>query len=62
VVRDETYFAGNSAAISQTPRDIGARGGNVGLLDGSVAWKPIQLMRPYRASQLWSLDGAFGLW
>ena len=61
-VRDEKYFEVNPNAENETPKDIGAKGGNVGLLDGSARWKPIQQMRPYRASQLWDNDGAFGLW
>lgn len=61
-VRDESYFEANPQAFEQTPRHIGAAGGNVGLLDGSVRWKPIQQMRPYRASNLWDQDGAFGMW
>jgi prepilin-type N-terminal cleavage/methylation domain-containing protein len=62
IVRDEAYFSANDAAYNQTPRDIGAQGGNVGLLDGSVSWRPISQMRTYRASHLWDTDGAFGNW
>ncbi|MBL9139268.1 MAG: type II secretion system protein [Verrucomicrobiales bacterium] len=62
MVKDEPYFESTPTAFDQTPRDIGAQGGNVGLLDGSVRWKPIQQMRAYRASQLWENDGAFGMW
>jgi hypothetical protein len=40
----------------------GARGGNVGLLGGSVAWKDIRQMRTYRGSQLWDEAGSFGMW
>jgi hypothetical protein len=61
-VRDESYFESHPDAVDETPRHIGAQGGNVGLLDGSVRWKPMQQMRPYRASQMWELDGAFGVW
>jgi len=61
-VREEGYFDANPAAFSQTPADIGAKGGNVGLLDGSVAWRRIEQMKAYRCSQLWDADGAFGLW
>ena len=46
----------------QTPASIGAKGGNVGLLDGSVAWKGISLMKSYSGSQIWGADGCFGLW
>lgn len=62
IVRDEAYFDANDLAYHQTPRDIGAQGGNVTLLDGSVAWRNIEQMRTYRASQLWEADGAFGNW
>ena len=62
VVRDEAYFDANDAAYHQTPRDIGAQGGNVALLDGSVSWRDIRQMKTYRASQLWEDDGAFGNW
>jgi prepilin-type N-terminal cleavage/methylation domain-containing protein len=62
VVRAEEYFESNPNSIDETPRHIGAQGGNVGLLDGSARWRPIQQMRVYRASQLWEQDGAFGLW
>lgn len=34
----------------KTPRQLGAQGGNVGYLDGSVAWKNIEKMRTNRAS------------
>lgn len=33
-----------------TPLDIGAEGGNVGTLDGSVAWKDIQDMNEYNVA------------
>lgn len=62
VVRDERYFEQHPAAYQQRPADIGAQGGNVGLLDGSARWKRIAEMRAYRASQLWGPDGAFGYW
>ncbi|MCB1125065.1 MAG: hypothetical protein KDM81_01115, partial [Verrucomicrobiae bacterium] len=62
LVREEGYFENNPAAWDETPVDIGARGGNVGLLDGSVAWRGVDRMRIHRASQMWEEDGAFGLW
>jgi hypothetical protein len=61
-VRAEKDFEDNPDAFSMSPRNIGAKGGNVGLLDGSVRWKKIEQMNVYRASQLWENDGAFGLW
>ena len=62
VVKEESYFDGNEIAFQQTPPDIGARGGNVALLDGSAAWRDIRRMKAYRASRLWEAEGAFGLW
>jgi prepilin-type N-terminal cleavage/methylation domain-containing protein len=41
---------------------IGAAGGNIGLLDGSVAWKKIQQMEIYRGSQQWTDDGCWAMW
>jgi len=46
----------------RTPADIGAAGGNLGLLDGSVSWKNIKLMRVYRGSQQWGNDGCIAKW
>jgi len=62
VVHDESYFEEHPESYQQRPPDIGAKGGNVGRLDGSVRWKRIEEMRAYRASQLWGPDGAFGYW
>ena len=52
----------NPGAEGASSRDIGADGGNVGLLDGSVRWKDIDQMQKYRGSQLWGEDGAFTVW
>ena len=62
VVRDEGYFDQHLEAYEQTPKHVGAKGGNVGLLDGSVSWKDVSRMKSYRASQLWDDTGAYGLW
>lgn len=61
-VREDSYFANVSGASNHTPVNIGALGGNVGLLDGSVAWKAISRMRRYRSSREYGEDGAFGMW
>jgi len=53
---DNTGVGGASSA------DIGATGGNVGLLDGSVAWRKIGLMETYRGSQQWDNDGCWAMW
>jgi type II secretory pathway pseudopilin PulG len=58
-IREDKDFAANDALYNQTPRDIGAKGGNVGLMDGSVAWKKISRMRAYKCGQ--SFDDT-GLW
>jgi hypothetical protein len=44
----------NVGAQGSSPRKIGAVGGNVGLVDGSVNWKPLSQMKQYRgwSSQL----------
>jgi prepilin-type N-terminal cleavage/methylation domain-containing protein len=62
IIRDAGYFEQHPEAYQQTPVDIGARGGNVGLLSGSVSWKEIYRMKIYRSSQIWGNDGSFGLW
>lgn len=62
VVKAEQYFEDHPVAYDQTVVEIGARGGNVGLLDGSARWKDIREMKHYRASQIWGADGAFGMW
>jgi hypothetical protein len=62
VVRDEYWFDAHVEAYSQTPKDLGALGGNIGLLDGSAAWKTMDKMRVYRTSQLWDDSGSFGYW
>jgi prepilin-type N-terminal cleavage/methylation domain-containing protein len=41
---------------------VGAAGGNVGLLNGSVSWRPIAKMKIYKASHLWDTSGAYGYW
>ena len=61
-VADDQYFDTHPNAYDQRPVDLGAKGGNVGLLDGSVRWKDIREMRRYRASQIWGADGSFGYW
>lgn len=62
IIREAAYFEEHPEAYQQTPQSIGAKGGNVGRLDGSVSWKNISQMKAYRGSQLWDADGCFGLW
>jgi len=41
---------------------IGATGGNISLLDGSVIWRRIQEMQIYRGSQQWGDYGCWAMW
>ena len=61
-IAEETYFDNHPVAYEQRPADLGAKGGNVGLLDGSVRWKDIRQMQRYRGSQIWGADGCYGYW
>lgn len=45
-----------------TSKELGAQGGNVGSLDGSVDWKPMRAMKFYRASRIWKDQAGFGAW
>ncbi len=54
--------ASNADSGGLSPPDIGAAGGNVGLLDGSVSWKKIAQMEIYRGSQQWGNDGCWAMW
>jgi prepilin-type N-terminal cleavage/methylation domain-containing protein len=63
VVWENRYFQLHlKLARTQTPKDAGGQGGNVGRLDGSASWRPFSSMRIYRTSQLWGDDGSFGFW
>lgn len=59
-LRDNDFS--NPSAAGATSKAIGAVGGNVALLDGSVHWKNIDQMHPYRGSRLWDDSGCFGVW
>jgi prepilin-type N-terminal cleavage/methylation domain-containing protein len=52
----------NPTAQGSSPKDLGAVGGNVGLLDGSVTWKPINQMKKYKGSRMWEESGCYALW
>ena len=49
-------------SADRSSADIGAAGGNVGLLDGSVSWKKIKQMQVYRGSHLFGDDGCLAMW
>jgi type II secretory pathway pseudopilin PulG len=58
----EGLDASNQGAAGATSADIGAVGGNVGLLDGSVSWRKIKSMQIYRGSQMWDDMGCWAMW
>lgn len=45
-----------------TSEQIGADGGNIGMLDGSAHWKDIADMKIYRGSLGYGTDGCFSSW
>lgn len=53
---------GDSASGPQTSAGIGAMGGNVGLLDGSVSWRNIIQMHIYQGSLGMSNQGCIAMW
>jgi prepilin-type N-terminal cleavage/methylation domain-containing protein len=52
----------NVGANGASSLAVGAVGGNVGLLDGSVAWRNAKQMRIYRGSQKWDDSGCWAMW
>jgi len=52
----------NSTAGGASSQAIGAKGGNVGYLEGSARWIPISQMKPYRGSRFWGSGGCFAVW
>ena len=60
ILRDRD--AGNTAAQGASSQTIGAVGGNIGQLDGSIIWKPMSKMKRYKGSRLWEESGCFAAW
>ncbi len=56
--RDST----NASREGISSEQIGAVGGHVGCLDGSVSWKHIKDMEVHRGSRLWDESGCFTTW
>lgn len=52
----------NPASTGVSSLGVGAVGGNVGLLDGSVIWRNADRMRTYRGSQQWGNGGCWAMW
>jgi hypothetical protein len=52
----------SGSGAGRSPSDLGAAGGNVGLLDGSVSWRKIEKMQVYCGSQQWGDSGCIAMW
>jgi len=52
----------NTGARGASSAAVGGVGGNVGTLDGSVAWRNVKQMKTYRASQQWGSSGCWAMW
>jgi prepilin-type N-terminal cleavage/methylation domain-containing protein len=52
----------NQNAGGASSSDLGATGGNVGALDGSIAWIKIKKMKLRRGSQQFGDDGCWAMW
>jgi prepilin-type N-terminal cleavage/methylation domain-containing protein len=60
ILRDSDFS--NQSAQGASPKEVGAIGGNVGLLDGSVTWKKISRMQRYYGSAAWEDTGCLAVW
>ncbi len=58
----ESGHSGNASFEGVPSEQIGAAGGHVGCLDGSVSWKQIRDMKVYRGSRLWDDLGCYTAW
>ncbi len=58
----ESGHSGNVSFEGAPSEQIGAVGGHVGRLDGSVSWKHIRDMKIYRGSRRWDDAGCFTTW
>jgi prepilin-type N-terminal cleavage/methylation domain-containing protein len=52
----------NGRADGAASAALGAKGGNIGSVDGSVLWRTIQNMKLRRGSQQWQNDGCWAMW
>jgi prepilin-type N-terminal cleavage/methylation domain-containing protein len=52
----------NLGANGMSSVALGASGGNVGKMDGSVTWVPIKQMKLRRGSQQYGPDGCWAMW
>jgi prepilin-type N-terminal cleavage/methylation domain-containing protein len=58
----ESGHSGNESFEGAPSEAIGAVGGHVGCLDGSVSWKHIRDMKIYRGSRRWGEGGCYTTW
>ncbi len=52
----------NAGANGASSSELGATGGNIGKVDGSVGWEGINNMKLRRGSQQYGPDGCWALW
>ncbi len=52
----------NASANGASSAELGATGGNIGNLDGSVRWEGIKKMKLRRGSQQYGPDGCWAMW
>lgn len=62
ILKDRRLGFDNDGAGGANPQSIGAVGGNVGMMDASVAWKAIARMNKYHGSFLWGREGCYAMW
>jgi prepilin-type N-terminal cleavage/methylation domain-containing protein len=52
----------NEDARGVASEAVGAQGGNVGRVDGSLTWKPVKQMKVYSGSLKWAEAGCYAAW
>jgi prepilin-type N-terminal cleavage/methylation domain-containing protein len=52
----------STSGTTPTSAEVGAAGGNVGLLDGSVSWVNVRKMLIYPGSRQWGNSGCWAMW
>lgn len=58
----ESGHSGNVSLGGIPSQQIGAVGGHVGFLDGSVSWRHMRDMKVYRGSRQWGESGCYTAW
>ena len=52
----------NNPGSTSTSAEIGAAGGNVGYVEGSVSWIPVRKMEIYSGSRQYGAQGCWAMW